>query len=493
MYNSILHFIENDIREIENLVAAMLKGEKEPHDLSQDIHDRMLGLGARLIAELYEKIDEEIRESLIRKKKWNIEQRNEPKELLDILGPIRFHRTGYRHKETGTFVYLLDKILGIEGHQRLTLGAAACILEEAVQTSYAKGGRALSLMEQVSKQTVKRLVHDTETQLPAVLPAEKKRLEYLHIVADEDHVAAQFWRQKGDLGVDNRGNKINTIMPKLICLYEDVIEEAGENSKSPRHKLIGKHYFCGNYKGPEANRRLWEEVRDYIDTHYDTEYLKCVYIAGDGASWIRTGCEVLGKGKFVLDKFHMMKYVNVSVSHLLDSAEEVKEEIWECLNGRHKKRLQKVYSAILKVTEEGRKYTEVEGALGYFLNQWDGIRIRTEETGANWKCCAEGQVSHVLSARLSSRPMGWSELGCDRMAGLRVYIKNGGKIIDLLAYQKEQRKKNRLTEEELEIKKNVCKKQAGWKYQERLQGCVPGLEQSSLKWMRVWINQELGA
>jgi hypothetical protein len=28
MYNSILHFIENDIKEIENLVAAMLKGEK---------------------------------------------------------------------------------------------------------------------------------------------------------------------------------------------------------------------------------------------------------------------------------------------------------------------------------------------------------------------------------------------------------------------------------------------------------------------------------
>lgn len=47
MYNSILHFIENDIREIENLVAAMLKGEKDPHDLSQDIHERVLGLGGR--------------------------------------------------------------------------------------------------------------------------------------------------------------------------------------------------------------------------------------------------------------------------------------------------------------------------------------------------------------------------------------------------------------------------------------------------------------
>ena len=72
MYSSILHFIENDIKEIENLVAAMLKVEKEPHDLSQDIHNRILGLGTRLIAELYEKIDDEIKESLIRKKKWTL-------------------------------------------------------------------------------------------------------------------------------------------------------------------------------------------------------------------------------------------------------------------------------------------------------------------------------------------------------------------------------------------------------------------------------------
>lgn len=188
----------------------------------------------------------------------------------------------------------------------------------------------------------------------------------------------------------------------------------------------------------------------------------------------------------------MMKYVNASVTHLLDSAEEVKGEIWECLNGRHKKRLQRVYAEILKVTEEVRKYEEVEGALRYFLNQWDGIRIRTEEAGANWKCCAEGQVSHVLSARMSSRPMGWSEQRCDRMSGLRAYTKNGGKIIDLLAYQKE-RKGEELTSEEKEVKKEVCKKQAGWRYQERLQCDVPGIEQHSLKWMRAWINQELGA
>ena len=68
----------------------------------------------------------------------------------------------------------------------------------------------------------------------------------------------------------------------------------------------------------------------------------------------------------------MMKYVNASVSHLLDNVEEVMGGIWERLRVTTKM-LQRVYGEILKVTEEDRKYAEVEGALGDFLNQWDGI------------------------------------------------------------------------------------------------------------------------
>lgn len=104
-------------------------------------------------------------------------------------------------------------------------------------------------------------------------------------------------------------------------MHEDVINESGENSKNPRYRLVGKHYFCGAYTGESANRKLWEEVRDYIEKVYDTDMLERIYIAGDGARWIKSGCEVLYKSRFVLDKFHMMKYVNISITHLLDSAQ----------------------------------------------------------------------------------------------------------------------------------------------------------------------------
>jgi len=111
---------------------------------------------------------------------------------LDIIGIVRFHRTGYEDKKTGEYIYLLDQVLGINGHQRITLGAATQILEETIQTSYRKGGTAASPLDAASKQAVERLVHETVVEIPLPEREEKKKQRYLHIVADEDHVLAQF-------------------------------------------------------------------------------------------------------------------------------------------------------------------------------------------------------------------------------------------------------------------------------------------------------------
>lgn len=121
--------------------------------------------------------------------------------------------------------------------------------------------------------------------------AEKRKIKQLHIDADEDHVSAQYYETKGDLRKDECGRKQNTLMPKLICVYEDIEEESGNGCKSKRYRLTGKRYFSGLYTG-KRNEALWEEVRDYIASRYDMDYLEKIYIAGDGAAWIKAGCEV---------------------------------------------------------------------------------------------------------------------------------------------------------------------------------------------------------
>lgn len=45
-------------------------------------------------------------------------------------------------------------------------------------------------------------------------------------------------------------------------------------------------------------------------------------------------------------------------------------------------------------------------------------------------------MSHVLSSRMSTGPMGWSKTGADKMARLRAWYCNGGDILELARYQK---------------------------------------------------------
>lgn len=77
----------------------------------------------------------------------------------------------------------------------------------------------------------------------------------------------------------------------------------------------------------------------------------------------------------------------------------------------------------------------------FVLGNWSAV-MRTYHSKVITGCSAESHVSHVLSDRLSSRPMGWSKTGADRMSKLRCYEKNYGreKIIDLVKYSRQQRK-----------------------------------------------------
>jgi hypothetical protein len=359
-------------------------------------------------------------------------------------------------------------------------------------SSYARGGRRASETDTASKQAVKKLVHETEAEMPVKELKEPKKLRQLHIVADEDHVAAQFWKEKGDLQAGTSGQKINTMQAKLICVYEDIVNESGAMSKNPRYALRGKRYFSGVYAGTNENERLWRQVAEYIEATYDTETLEKIYIAGDGASWIKMGCEVLENGYFVLDRFHMKKYVNKSVAHLGDDISEVKTAIWEALDTGNKKEIKRIYRWIIENTDNENKKEEVIGVLKYFTNNWDGIQIQVDDVGARWGCCAEGQVSHLLSDRMSSRPMGWSPLGCDRMAKLRAFKWNGGRVIDLLKHQKEKNAKEERRREQEELLQELSRHHDGWDYAGKLNTSIPGLERPDMKWLRNLINQKIG-
>jgi hypothetical protein len=99
MYKSILHFIENGLVEIEKMMGDILAGKKDADDLTALVNKVTSTLAVSLIADLYEKADNDIRESSVRKKYWNAEHRNKKKTIVDVMGKVEFCRTGYCAKD----------------------------------------------------------------------------------------------------------------------------------------------------------------------------------------------------------------------------------------------------------------------------------------------------------------------------------------------------------------------------------------------------------
>ena len=106
MYNSIADFIRRDVKEIEGIIANMLNGSMDATDLALGIQERLEKPGRSMQAEIYEILDEEIFKSIVRKKKWYVEHKNEPREILDVMGMVSFRRRGYVPKKGGENIYI---------------------------------------------------------------------------------------------------------------------------------------------------------------------------------------------------------------------------------------------------------------------------------------------------------------------------------------------------------------------------------------------------
>lgn len=363
-----------------------------------------------------------IRESGKRKASYTV-QRSRSRTLISGAGDITFTHTLYKDQD-GKSRCLLDELLRLPDRERFTPVAEARVLNEAAVHSYQHAADSIQTNGQtITKTTVMNKVHSIEKEIPQMEKSlgKKKPCKYLYIEADEDHIH----RQKD-------GKNQGCFMGKLIYLFE-----GKEESCKGRRKWISPFYFGGLYAGGDANACLWEMVDAYIQQHYDQDVLKCVYINSDGAGWIRAATSYVGKSKLVADRFHLMNYINRVTRYTLGEERITKGRFYKYI---YKDRLLAAKKLLTRIQNhcEGSDRA-VEECRKYLVGNWEYIQRAFHDKHV-LGCSAEGHVSSVYSERMSSRPMGWSETGCDRMCKLRCFIRNYGreKVIDLVSYRRER-------------------------------------------------------
>jgi hypothetical protein len=432
MDNSLLQIRDFGTKEIEQAVKTFTQNPNGMAEFVEAVKREVLGRAVAFIGDVFTSYDMILQESAARRKDWDV-VRHDTKSLLTSIGEIRFSKTLFRNKHNGERKYLLDDFLGAEAHERLSEDAEAALLEEAVQTSYRRGGMAVSILDTVSKETVKDKIHALDFPPEKKHRGRKRIVEYLFIDADEDHIALQFQEKKGDLQFNAAGRKCNGAISKLVYVYEGIEPEA---PKSKRHRLINPHYFGGTYDG-EKNKLLWDEVYAYLENTYDLSKVKKIYLNGDGGEWIKSGGRRLHGVTYALDEFHMREYLIQMTRHLQDSAEEAQKVLISVIKEDTKEEFLSYTDMLMEYAETDSERRYVQVGTDYLLNNWMAAKVRLTDRKVLRGCSAEGHVSHVLSARMSRGPMGWSRRGVDKMSRLRAYKWNGGDMLALVRHQRQ--------------------------------------------------------
>ena len=404
MINSIIQSIIENKDFLEKSLENSIKNN-EISMFSRDLRKVFDEAGRKTIVGILEAVDKILFENQRRKLEYETKDLRK-RTIITEYGNIEYIRRYYRSRITKEYVYLTDEKLGIEKNERITKDVESKIIENAHDMSYSKAGKKAVNEEIISPTTVMKKLRKEE--LKVEIQEEKKQIKRIYIEADEDHVT-------------ERGNKVG--MPKLIYVHE------GNYTKGNRHILRNVHYIGCLGKNSEE---LWIEVAEYIDKKYDVKNIERVYIGGDGASWIKEGLNWIEKSKFVLDKFHLLKYVNQATVDF----PQYRSKIWYNINIYDPISLENIFKEIIKKTADEKRREKVKDSWKYIKNQWEGIEIYETEGKYLKGCSAEGHISHVYADRMSSRPRTWCDEGIDKMSRLRVFVSNGGKIYEELIKRK---------------------------------------------------------
>ena len=379
--------INQTIEKLKSKLEKFFEGGAVSIDHAEEWLGREISAAVlELVSSYYEQLDRELLADKAGRRAagLSVERRNEKRRVLTQLGQLEYQRTYYRKKD-GSYCHPVDELAGIAPNQKVSGGVSAALVEASRTMSYAKSSKLVT-DGQVSRQTVLHKIRESVPKHDEV--KHRQAVPVLHIDADEDHVHLQ----KGK----------NGIVP-LVSVYEG-IERHGKRG-------VCKNIFHYSSFG-QRTEAFWEDVLSQIEERYDLEGTK-IYLHGDGANWIKQGLQWLPNSRFVLDRYHKNKALKQLVSGIeRTSGSQYEYLARQALNTGNREQFHMVRRRLLE--RWPHREESVEEAFSYLDSNFDAISIFHSDPEAADGGATEPHVSHILSARLSSRPMGWSKKTLER-------------------------------------------------------------------------------
>ncbi len=379
-----IQIIEKYVEEFKGILSDFGEGEDLSLERAETVLTKQIyGLVTKYLGTLYEQKDEEIRQNKVQRKADGlvVERRGDSRQILTTFGTVTYARTYYR--VANGYDYPVDRIVGVDEYSRISNGVSIELVSSACTTSYENSTQIVT-GGAVSRQTVMRTIRQLATPtIPEI--TEKKKVSELHIDADEDHVALQ------------SGGK-GAIVP-VVVVYE------GKRQVSNGRNVCVNPFNCSKY-GMDSDD-FWEDILKQIEARYDISEAK-IYLHADGGNWIQKALDWIPNVVFVLDDFHKNKAIKMALSGIkYKEAKQYEIAIRSSFLEEDATLLTEIRDSMIGANPD-REKTICQG-MNYLINFFNAIHLRAVDPENVPGGSSEPHVQHILSARLSSTPKGWSK------------------------------------------------------------------------------------
>ncbi len=366
-----------------------------------------------VIIDFIQELDEDYKNSIERKREYNVNKKNVPRTITTIIGDLTFYRTLYETKNKDEYHFYIDELFNLPQYDHYDPIVKGLTIREAFYTSQAQAGRIIgeriTNVSDLSKSNTdlctipRQSVNNWLKEWNADITYDKKDStpKNLYIMVDEKYIGSQ------DLEGD--------IMGKAFVIFEGI-----KQVSKGRRALINRHIFTCYSKKP------WEELLDRLTQIYEYDKIEQIYVLSDGGNWITAGLNELKVEAFqqvehLLCLFHFKQAIN----HITTDKKE-REEIYNSfLQDKRRKFKNKLNKYIEKYPH---KKETIERKIKYLLNQYKSAKhMVSSSIGSSM----EAHISHFVASSFASRPKGYSSTNISKYFMLNDARINGINIFNV--------------------------------------------------------------
>ncbi|GCL72052.1 hypothetical protein PN4B1_19690 [Paenibacillus naphthalenovorans] len=412
-------------------------------ELEQWIFRKMQEEFASAMKKVLEMLDQQILEQRDRER-YRVKDEREA-SVNTVFGNIRFKRRLYHDRQSGKYVYLLDRMLQFEGRGKVSPHLEETAIVFASQgPSYRDSAKRLEQLlgySVLSHQAIreKLLVH-AEREMHAV---ERRPARVLFVEVDGLYTKLQRSKRRG--------------MENAIAVVHEGWEKNGK-----RVELKNKQYYLHTTSGD-----FWEGFGDFLVERYEIDENTWLVVNGDGAAWIGESESYFHQCLYMLDRFHVARDLKRFVGHLPSVWEAVRQSL-------AKQDAAALMTAVEGVTEqeiaaEYRKdWKQYKSYLKRHQKHLDDYRKTLQAKGIDTSAMrpmgsAESQM-RVFAKRTKRGGYSWSERGVRAM--LRTMMRSREAHVVQISKQRHEKK---------QLAKQVNMRQLMRNVTRQVKGCVTGM------------------